>query len=619
MRPARDKSGKARRRFVWAAPFRLIAFALLALSLEGVALAGPASGGAKLDPQLRAMSARGALDGTTTRVIVTTRSGAADRVAGKWTGGGRQVRATFKALHGVSLSADARDLDALASDPDVLSISLDLPVAGVGRSKTTSTKTSPSTKTATDSFASYSAASATSTSTWQSSHVASTVGAEGLVVNGRPVWGVNVGVAVIDSGIASTGDYWISAFVDFVNGRTRPYDDYGHGTHVAGLIASSGLTSDGLYRGVAPGVRLIGLKVLDAHGAGYTSAVLAALDYAIANRTSLGIDVVNISLGHPIAEPAATDPLVQAVEAASRAGLVVVVSAGNHGCDPETGEVGYAGISSPGNAPSAITVGAIDTKQTLTRTDDEVTLYSSRGPTWYDGVAKPDLVAPGHRLTSDATGSSTLSQQLAYVDSGDAWDWLPFFDPNSGFVTMSGTSMAAAVTSGAVALMIDAHRTSPTPAPLAPNTVKAILQHTALDLAGADALTQGAGALNAAGAARLAAVVNPAAAEGTWWLTGTVTPTTTLGTEVYAWARRVVWGDRIVWTDAIYVNEPAWSLRVVWGDLTIFGDRIVWTDSLVWGNRIVWADRLVWDDAVWGDRIVWCDRIVWTDGVRPSW
>ena len=115
-----------------------------------------------------------------------------------------------------------------------------------------------------------------------------------------------------------------------------------------------------MYPGVATNVNLIGLKVLDANGQGYTSSVISAIEFAVANRTQLGIDVINLSLGHPILEPSATDPLVQAVEAASRAGIVVVASAGNFGVDPATGQVGYAGITSPGDAPSAITVGAVD-------------------------------------------------------------------------------------------------------------------------------------------------------------------------------------------------------------------------------------------------------------------
>jgi subtilisin family serine protease len=129
------------------------------------------------------------------------------------------------------------------------------------------------------------------------------------------------GIAIIDSGIYPSPDLEgrIVAFRDFTSGSVAtvaPSDGYGHGTHIAGLIAGSGKLSYGRYMGVALGARLIGLKVLNSQGAGYTSDVIAALDYAVAYKATLGIDVINLSLGHPIYESAATDPLVLAVERA---------------------------------------------------------------------------------------------------------------------------------------------------------------------------------------------------------------------------------------------------------------------------------------------------------------
>ena len=141
--------------------------------------------------------------------------------------------------------------------------------------------------------------------------------------------GGGIGIAVIDSGIEPGPDFGkrITHFYDFTGGRVRqvtPSDAYGHGTHVAGLIGSR-------FVGVAPGIRLVGLRVLDQKGQGRTSDVLRAIEFATANRRALGIRAINLSLGHPVFEPAATDPLVQAVEKAVRAGLVVIAASGNFG------------------------------------------------------------------------------------------------------------------------------------------------------------------------------------------------------------------------------------------------------------------------------------------------
>ena len=225
--------------------------------------------------------------------------------------------------------------------------------------------------------------------------------------------------------------------------------------------------------------------------------VSAGIDFAVANKNLWWLDVINLSLGHPILEPAATDPLVQAVERAVRAGIVVVVSAGNIGRNPQTGEVGYAGITPPGNAPSVITVGALDTRHTTTRQDDVVPAFSSRRPTWYDGLAKPDLVAPGAQLVANVSSSSSLYQTNPYL----VVDTVKVGGDPIAYMRFSGTSMAAAVTTGVVAQMIQANRETwgrgpglngrKAVPPLSPNTVKAILQHTALVLPDCDVLTQG--------------------------------------------------------------------------------------------------------------------------------
>ena len=184
-----------------------------------------------------------------------------------------------------------------------------------------------------------------------------------------------------------------------------------------------------VYRGVAPKARIISLKVLDANGAGLTSDVIEAIQFAVDNRERLKIDIINLSLGHPIYEPSDTDPLVQAVEGAVRArDRRGRAPPGTTAGTPIPALVGYAGITSPGNAPSAITVGALDTRGTVSRLDDQVAPYSSRGPTWYDARSKPDLVAPGHQLVAAAALRSSLysqwpSRRRFGADEEDARTW----------------------------------------------------------------------------------------------------------------------------------------------------------------------------------------------------
>ena len=140
------------------------------------------------------------------------------------------------------------------------------------------------------------------------------------------------------------------------NCAAAPFDDIGHGTHVAGLIGSSGALSGNLYQGVAPRVSLVGVKVLTSKGIGNTSDVIAAIEHVAVNRARLGVRIINLSLGHAVTMPALLDPLVRVVQYASSLGITVVVAAGNN---PAGSENKYGGITSPANAPSALTVGAV--------------------------------------------------------------------------------------------------------------------------------------------------------------------------------------------------------------------------------------------------------------------
>jgi len=317
------------------------ALVALAIWLPSPALAGPRQA-AKLDKALQASST----SNESFEVIVRAKPGREGNVKSKV---GRHTNDVHvhDVIRAVSATLTAHDIAELAHDPDVEGVSLNADVSPLAAGPLEDSKK------------------AIDNSGWSSqssSNFASTVVADlkqALGLDNR-FTGANATVAIIDSGVATNVDFGSRIVAQYVfwKGRqyyTAPYDDYGHGTHVAGLIGSNGTSSNNKYAGIAPATGLLSLKVLDGKGTGKTSDVINAIEFAIANRARFGINVINLSLGHPIYESAATDPLVLAVEAAVRRGIVVVVSAGNHGTNATTGEVGYGGITSPGNAPSAIT------------------------------------------------------------------------------------------------------------------------------------------------------------------------------------------------------------------------------------------------------------------------
>lgn len=292
--------------------------------------------------------------------------------------------------------------------------------------------------------------------------------------------GRGVTVAVLDTGIYPHPDFTLPvnrlvAFHDVVSGRAEPFDPDGHGTHVAGIIAGNGRLSGGRYVGCAPEAGLVGVRVLDDQGAGRLSQVLAGLDWVVDHQESLGIRVVNLSLGALAVDPPDEDPLVQAVEAAWRSGLVVCVAAGNSG--PEPGS-----IDTPGTAPSAITVGAVDDHGTPQRSDDAVAGFSGRGPA-LGSARKPDLVAPGVHITAAAAPGSRLAREKGSL--------------YPGYVTMSGTSMAAPMVAGVAALLLSARPD------LTPDQIKEVLLGGCSSV-GAVIDAEGRGLVDAAASLRLA-------------------------------------------------------------------------------------------------------------------
>jgi serine protease AprX len=457
--------------------------------------------------------------------------------------------------------------------------------------------------------------------------------------------GAGIGVAVIDSGItpfhddlrlkpfgttqpslltltstalALTGQLLttnqrVAHFKDFVNGRTTPYDDWGHGTHVSGIVAGNGYDSWGVREAIAPGAHIISLKALAADGSGRISNIIAAIDYAVTNRAKYNIRVINMSLGARVVESYNTDPLTVAAKRAVEAGVVVVASAGNMGKAAD-GSAQYGAIGAPGNAPWVLTVGASSTMGDADRRNDQMAPYSSRGPTRIDYAAKPDLVAPG---TGTVAMSAPLSrmyiEKTQFLVSG-----LISGLTSKPYLTLSGTSMSAPVVAGTVALMLHANPS------LTPNMVKAMLQFTAQVYPGYDYMTQGAGFLNARGAVVLAEYFKTGGPGDRY-------------PRMRGWSRHLLWGNTRVSGGVLTPNGTAWANNIVWGESsTPTGQNIVWgencdtnaCDNIVWGNNIVWGDdgddNIVWgntdgDNIVWGnsdgDNIVWgngdSDNIVW--------
>jgi serine protease AprX len=325
---------------------------------------------------------------------------------------------------------------------------------------------------------------------------AETIGADQVWAGGDrlpPLSGQGIGVAVIDSGVDTRHAALrnrVAFTKDFTGGNGL--DGYGHGTHVAGIIAGRpGRTADTAdYRGIAGGARIINLRVLDDDGAGVASDVIEAIDWAIEFRQVYDIRVINLSLGAPVTQPYRDDPMCEAVDRAVAAGIVVVAAAGNYGQTADGRNV-IGGTASPGNDPGAITVGALDTHGTPVRSDDTVATYSSRGPTRYDLVLKPDLVAPGSHVVSAEAAGSYLARTYPqrHVAGTGA----------NGYIQLSGTSMAAGVVSGVVAMLLEENPR------LTPRDAKAVLQVTSSSMPGEGLIASGAGSLNALAAAELVA------------------------------------------------------------------------------------------------------------------
>jgi serine protease AprX len=436
--------------------------------------------------------------------------------------------------------------------------------------------------------------------------------------------GSGVRVAVLDTGVAGnpadlnffgTSTSRVVAWQDCVNGGTVPYDDNGHGTHVAGIIAGNGSNSNSFFKGVAPAAELVCVKVLDSSGAGAASNVIAGIDWCIANKSALNLRAMNLSLGHDPAESFNTDPLCAAVRRAVRAGIVVVCSAGNKGKDL-TGVTMYGGISCPGNDPNVITVGALNTFGTIARADDGVCTYSSRGPTYIDQAAKPDLVAPGNKVVSLRASGSYLDNSFPANRVAPSSYGSNASTPS--YYVLSGTSMAAPMATGTVALVLQANPG------LRPNAVKGILMYTAQKLnlvdslgvplaQGLSILTQGAGSLNVAGAVETATKLDTTVPVGSRWLRSALSGRNTMGGHTWFWGAKVNQKGKILGGDDILGVR-----QVLWGDDPVttpgWGDQVTWGGQVTWGDDMVPQDQVIWSNAtLWGDPSIWGEDCMYAD------
>ncbi|MGC2696444.1 MAG: S8 family peptidase [Candidatus Angelobacter sp.] len=462
-------------------------------------------------------------------------------------------------------------------------------------------------------------------------------------VNAPAAWkanytGAGIGVALIDSGVNAHPDLYTSSFwpvsrvvynQSFVPGNSSAADQYGHGTHIAGLIAGDGLASTGpiysnTFKGIAPGAQIVNLRVLDANGSATDSTVIAAINQAISLKSRYNIRVINLSLGRGVFESYKLDPLCQAVEKAWKSGIVVVVAAGNNGRYLPTG--GYATVTSPANDPYVLTVGSMKPMGTPERTDDLIASYSSKGPTLIDHVVKPDVVAPGNLLVSTETSNTTLYKTetdnqvpySAYIYGGPS-------SPSPFYFELSGTSMASGVVSGAVADLLQAHPL------MTPDQVKSRLMKTASKTFPAsssvydatsgitytsqyDIFTVGAGYVDLAAALASTELSSGTAMSPTAVYNSNTGNVYLTGDPSSVWGTKQTWSGPAVWGP----NQFTGASAIMWGTTNSGGSAIMWGTSDLWGSAIMWGTGTssgfssIWSNAImWGTSGPGSDAIMW--------
>ena len=378
-----------------------------------------------------------------------------------------------------------------------------------------------------------------------------TIGADQLWNSPSYLRGQGVTVAVVDSGIAvnpDLNDYLgasrVITRVNFVNDTMLPDDYYGHGTHVAGAMAGLGQASDGVYLGVAPEAQLIDVRVMNDHGHGNTSDVIKGLQWVYDHHDAYNIRVVNLSLNSRVPESYHHSALNAALEVLWFNNIVVVVSAGNGGKQH---------LYPPANDPFVLTIGSADDKGTVNTDDDTLSTFSAYGMT-ADGFLKPDLVAPGANIVSllasdDSNLLAAFPQKKVVAPN------------NSTYFKMSGTSMAAAVAAGAVAVLLENEPQ------LTPDQVKHRLLATARSFSGPESCAAGAGYLD---------------------LLGAVQGTTTASANTGLNASQLLWesvDDTALWNSVSW-NSVSWN-SVSWNSVSwnsVSWNSVSW-NSVSWNNN----------------------------------
>lgn len=497
----------------------LLVCALLAVAMGGgpQPALGAGAGGASIDRPLQALRDRHSQEQVHV-IVQSRRSGDALQALAR---AGGQARQPLSHIGGVAATIRADQLDTLARQPGVVRVALDpemRPVQAVDAAASGPASVFPQ-----------------------------TVGAPEAWATGT--FGRGVAIAVLDSGVQAHQDLGSRLIVNkrFNQGASSSADQYGHGTWVAGIAAGNGSASRGTYIGIAPGASLVNLKVSDDAGAAHASDVLQALQWVVENHAAYNIRVVNLSFVSSLAEGYATNLLDAAVEMVWHSGVTVVVAAGNQGANTAQ----YA----PANDPYVITVGAADDAGTAAPRDDTLAWFSTFGLT-QDGFAKPDLVAPGrHVVGALSTNGAILASEF------------PSRVVNHQYIQLSGTSAAAPVVAGAVALLGQARPG------LTPDQVKWLLLQTARPMGPGS----GAGELNLAGALGFQGSV-PRANVG-------LVP------------------NRLV--ALAYLNQTGQS-SVSWDSVS--WDSVTW-DSVSW-DSVSW-DSVSWDSVSW-DSVSW-DSIIGND------